>query len=71
MRTISAPLRALERPVGVGSKPLTVDLVLMWEMSAATPGKGQYGSFCESLDLNDGMSICMKLFFVALHIGEM
>lgn len=39
MRTISEPLTASLRPEGVGSKPETVLLVLMWLRSAATPGK--------------------------------
>src|SRR6185369_16633184 len=38
MRTTSEPLRAAARPEGLGSYPLTEDLVLTWEMSAATPG---------------------------------
>ena len=38
MRTISAPFKADARPLGVGSYPVTFDFVLMWEISAATPG---------------------------------
>lgn len=37
IKTISASLRAAARPDGVGSYPVTLDLVLMWEISAATP----------------------------------
>src|SRR5687767_9169924 len=39
IRTISAPLRHSARPVALGSYPLTVDLVLTWEISAATPAR--------------------------------
>jgi hypothetical protein len=37
MRTISAPVKHSLSPDGVGSYPLTVLLVLMWLISAATP----------------------------------
>lgn len=37
MRTISAPDKHSLSPDGVGSYPLTVELVLMCEISAATP----------------------------------